>query len=312
MKVSVNRLLSQAKRHASKGEISQAADLYRAVLARFPGNKHARQGLVGLGVQAPAPLSNMGPLEREMHALETLYDQRRLPDVVEKVTALLETYPKEIALLNILGAAHAGLGRHDDAVESFRRAIDIDPNVAEAHFNHGLALKNKGDQAAAIDSYRRAIEIRPAYPEAFYNLGISLKAVGDLSGAIDCYRRAIEINPGYVRALRNLGNLLKSTGDFAGALECYKQEFRIQPNEANLNISLGDTLAALHRYDDAIDAYERALKIDPENLDAKGQLGVALMLVGKLEEGLTLQDEGFGVISFGLQSGVALETGKRA
>lgn len=312
MTIPVDRLLSQAKRHAKKGELSQAAELYRAVLARFPGNKHAQRGLAGLSVQAPAPPANMAPLEREMHALNALYDQRRLQDVVEKATALLGKFPREIALLDILGAANAGLGRHDEAVESFRRAIAINPNVAEAHFNHGLALKNRGDQAAAIESYRRAIEIRPSYPEAFYNLGISLKAMGDLSGAIDCYRQAIMINPCYVKALRNLGNLLKSVGNFTGALECYEQEFRIQPDVANLNISLGDTLSALHRYDEAIDAYERALKIDPENLDAKGQLGVTLMLVGRLEEGLALQDEGFGVISFDLQSGVAIETGKQA
>lgn len=311
MNVPVDRLLSQAKRHAKKGELSQSAELYRAVLARFPGNKHAQQGLASLGIQAPAPAAHMGPFEREVHALNALYDQRRLAEVVKKATALLDKFSKEVVLLNILGAAHAGLGHHDEAVESFRQAVAIDPNVAEAHFNYGLALKSKGDQAAAIQSYRRAIEIRPAYPEAFYNLGISLKAIGDLSGAIDCYQQAIQINPGYVKALRNLGNLLKSTGDFAGALECYNQEFRIQPNVANLNIALGDTLSALHRYDDAIDAYKRALQIDPQNQDAKGQLGVTLMLIGKLEEGLTLQDEGFGVISFGLQSGVALETGNQ-
>ena len=109
MKLSVNKTLSQAKRHAKKGEIARSAELYNTILAEFPGNT--------------------------------------------------------------LGAANAGLGRLDDAVDSFRRAIAVDPGVAEAHYNHGLALKNKGDLAAAIENYKRAIEIRPAYPEAFYNLG---------------------------------------------------------------------------------------------------------------------------------------------
>lgn len=312
MKVPVDRLLSQAKRHAKKGELAQAAELYRTVLAAFPGNRHARQGLAALGVQAPDQAAAMTPLEQEINALNTLYGQRRLDDVVKKATALLETFPEEIALFNILGAAYAGLGRHDDAVESFRRAIAVDANVAEAHFNHGLALKNRGDLAEAIANYRRAIDIRPEYPEAFYNLGIAQKAIGDATGAIDSYRQAIRINPGYVKALHNLGNVLKTMGDFAGALECYTQVFRIQPNMAELNISLGDTLSELRRYDEAIDAFERALKIDPENLDAKGQLGATLMRVGKLEEGLALQNDSFGVISFDIQSGIAIETGNQA
>lgn len=97
-----------------------------------------------------------------MNTLTALYGQRRLIEVVEKGNALVKEFPEETALPNILGAANAGLGRLDDAVDSFRRAIAVDPEVAEAHYNHGLALKNKGDLAAAIENYKRAIEIRPA------------------------------------------------------------------------------------------------------------------------------------------------------
>ncbi len=309
MKIPVDRLLSQAKRHVKKGEIAQSAELYRTVLAEFPGNKHARQGLAALGVQAPAQTVDMGYLEREMHELNTLLGQRRLAEVIEKANALINKHPEETALLNILGTAHAGLGRHDDAVECFSQVIAADPSVAEAHYNHGLALKNRGDLAAAIENYRRAIDIRPAYPEAFYNLGIALKAAGDETGAIDSYRQAIKINPGYAKALHNLGNVLKTRGDFAGALDCYNQEFRIQPNVAELNISIGDALAELRRFDEAVDAFEKALKIDPESREAKGHLGTNLMRVGRLEEGLAYQDAGFGVISFDIECGVSINTG---
>ena len=61
MKVPVDRLLLQAKRHAKKGELAQAAELYRTVLAAFPGNRHARQGLAALGVQAPDQAAAMTP-----------------------------------------------------------------------------------------------------------------------------------------------------------------------------------------------------------------------------------------------------------
>ncbi len=311
MKLSVNKTLSQAKRHAKKGGIARSAELYNTILAEFPGNRHARQGLAALGV-APAPPADMSPFGQEMNTLTALYGQRRLVEVVEKGNALVKEFPEETALLNILGAANAGLGRLDDAVDSFRRAIAVDPGVAEAHYNHGLALKNKGDLAAAIENYKRAIEIRPAYPEAFYNLGIALRATGDLTASIDSYRQAVKFNPGYAKAHQNLGNALRSMGDPEGALESYNHALRIQPEMSELHISQGDTLAELRRYDEAITALERALKIDSESREAKGILGTTLMRVGRLEEGLAFQDEGFGVITFNAKSGVTINTGIQA
>ena len=311
MKLPVDRLLSQAKRHAKKGELARSAELYRTILAEFPGNRHARQGLAAIGAPAPARSADMSPLGREIHALNTLYGQRRLAEVVEKADTLIGTFPDETTLFNILGAAHAGLGNLDDAVESFRRAIEIDPTVAEAHYNHGLAVKNKGDLTAAIENYRRAIGIRPAYPEAFYNLGIALRASGDLAGAIRSYREAVKLNPGYTKAHQNLGNALKAKGDLSGAIDSYNQALRTRPDLAEVLISVGDTLGELRRYDEAIQALERALKIDPENREAKGHLGTTLMRVGRLEEGLAYQDAGFGVISFNIDSGVSVNTGNQ-
>ena len=54
------------------------------------------------------------------------------------------------------------------------------------------------------------------------------------------------------------------------------------------------------------------MKIDSESREAKGILGTTLMRVGRLEEGLPFQDEGFGVITFNAKSGVTINTGIQA
>ena len=50
----------------------------------------------------------------------------------------------------------------------------------------GIALKDKGEPDAAIDSYKQAIKIKPDYAEAYINLGNALKAKGELDA---CHRQ---------------------------------------------------------------------------------------------------------------------------
>ena len=57
----------------------------------------------------------------------------------------------------------------------------------------GNALAGKGDLDAAIDSYKQALKIKPDYAEAHYNIGKALKEKGDLDAAIDNYKQALKI-----------------------------------------------------------------------------------------------------------------------
>ena len=61
----------------------------------------------------------------------------------------------------------------------------------------------------AVSYYRRAIELEPGLAQAFFNLGTALNSAGDVNGAIACYQRALALRPTYVEAHCNLGNALK-------------------------------------------------------------------------------------------------------
>jgi protein O-GlcNAc transferase len=60
----------------------------------------------------------------------------------------------------------ASRDRFDEAMANFRKALEIKPNYAEAHYHMGLALADKGRLADAIASYRKALTIKPDYAEA--------------------------------------------------------------------------------------------------------------------------------------------------
>ena len=62
-------------------------------------------------------------------------------------------------------------GRFDEAIENYRKAIQINPNYSEALNNLGVALADKGRFDEAIENFRKAIQINPNRTETYINLG---------------------------------------------------------------------------------------------------------------------------------------------
>ena len=66
-------------------------------------------------------------------------------------------------------------------------------------------MKDQGKLAEAVASYRRALELNPDFAEAHNNLGTTLKDQGKLAEAVASYRRALELNPDFAEVHNNLG-----------------------------------------------------------------------------------------------------------
>ena len=69
--------------------------------------------------------------------------------------------------------ALAGLGRIDEAITHYQRALAINPDYPEAHINLGIALAGRGRIDEAMAHYQKALAIKPDYAEAHYNLGVA-------------------------------------------------------------------------------------------------------------------------------------------
>ena len=115
----------------------------------------------------------------------------------------------------------------------------------------GVALQDKGDLEAAIDSYKQALKIKPDYAEAYCNLGNALFERDDFDSALQSFQEALRIKPNYVGAYSNLGLIMQRKGDVAGALNQYKQALKLNPHdsEAIQNLGLLLTNARFERSD---------------------------------------------------------------
>ena len=92
--------------------------------------------------------------------------------------------------------------------------------------NYGLILQGLGKLKEAEISYRKAIELNPDFAQANYNLGSLLKDLGRLQEAESTTRKAIELKSDYAIAHYTLGNILRDLGDFCSAINQYKQALK--------------------------------------------------------------------------------------
>jgi tetratricopeptide (TPR) repeat protein len=101
---------------------------------------------------------------------------------------------------------------------AYERALQLDPEHAQAHVNLGRLLHEAGEAASAAEHYRRALEARPDDGTAAFNLGVALEDLGRRAEAIDAYQLAITTDPHCADAHYNLSRLYEHLGQGAPAL----------------------------------------------------------------------------------------------
>jgi tetratricopeptide (TPR) repeat protein len=90
------------------------------------------------------------------------------------------------------------------AIATYERVLELDPQHAAAHINLGTLYYNRQDYSAAEDHYRRALAIDSRYALAHFDLGNVLDETGRVPEAIQTYLTALQLAPTYADAHYNL------------------------------------------------------------------------------------------------------------
>ena len=265
MSLSVDKALRQAQSHLKVGKLAEAEELYKQVLSKFPKNKKALKGYQKLKagistIHPPGP----NPPQEKVQELDNLLKRGRFEEVLLNVKPLIWLFPKSIALYHLQGASNIALNRCGAAVNSFKKIITINPNLAPAYYNMGIALNNEGDLNAAIDSFKHALKIKPDYVEVYINMGSAQKNKGELDAAIDSYKHALKIKPDHAGVHYNLGLALSDKGNLDAAIDSYKQALKIKPDYAEAYLNMGIPLENNGELDAAIENYKKAIEIKPD------------------------------------------------
>jgi predicted O-linked N-acetylglucosamine transferase (SPINDLY family) len=225
----------------------------------------------------------------------TAYSEGKLSEAERLCQAVVAVKHDVFDALHMLAVVQSKLGRKDEALASFDRALVVEPNHAEALCNRGVILHALQQFAYALESFDGALTARPDYAEAHFRRGNTSFEMKRFEEALLSYERALAGRPDHIDALFGRALTLHELQRFEAALSSYQKVLLARPEYAEAINICGLALHALRRFDEAIASYERALKIKPSYVDAHYNKGLSLQELKRFEEALASYDQALAI-----------------
>ena len=136
----------------------------------------------------------------------------------------------EAEICNARGIAYSENDEHARATASFDKAIELQPDYTDAHYNRGIAYMRKGEVDKALADYSGAIQFKRNYAEAYNNRGIAYQKKCEIIYAVQDYSTAIGLNPELIEPYTNRGSLYLSRQDIYRAVHDCSKALRLDPD----------------------------------------------------------------------------------
>ena len=138
----------------------------------------------------------------------------------------------DAAAYNARGLELYGSGKYEDAIKSYKEAIRLKQDYAEAHSNLADAYFQLKEYKKAIEECKQVLRYDPGSSAAYNNIGTAYRKLGEHKKAIEAYKEAIRRNPKTTLTYFNLGATYVGQSDYEGALEQYRILKTIDPQVA--------------------------------------------------------------------------------
>jgi tetratricopeptide (TPR) repeat protein len=227
----------------------------------------------GSGVAAP-----VGSIDLALaHAARLLERDPRL--AAEQASEILKAFPGEPNATLILGMAERAGGNRDGALAALAPLVVKQPRWAAARYELGITLSELGRGEAAVAEFKRAVELNPESADAWRALADHLAAIGDEAAAEGARARFLRTSTRDPRLLTAGVALCENRIPEAEAL--LRRHLKEHPTDVAAMRMLAEVAARLGRYRDAESLLERCLELAPSFANARHNYAVALFRQSK-------------------------------
>ncbi|MEO6488183.1 MAG: protein kinase [Thermoanaerobaculia bacterium] len=148
-----------------------------------------------------------------------------------------------------------------DAERFARRALELQPELAEAHASLGLVLSSRWEWTGATNALRTAMRLNPSYASAHQWYSGVLLGQGRLEESLREMQTAQRLDPLAPIMMTNTANRLIALRDFPAALVEANKALEMDPQFRDAHAHLGLAYEGMKRYEDAKEAYQKVASL---------------------------------------------------
>ncbi|MEI0566034.1 tetratricopeptide repeat protein [Brachyspira pulli] len=256
-----------------------------------------------------------------------IYDENKFNDIIEidikylkRLDKLLEESDDDFEVYKERGDLRAKLGFYNDAIDDYKKALELNPNYKEAdkaltdtknnldiynnslinkdytkdpmyYFSKAHNLYNKSKYEEAIKNYNKSIDLDPNNSYAYNNRGLAKNNLEQYFNALKDYDKAIELDPNNSVIYYNRGVAKTHLWQYEEAIEDYNKAIELDHNNSTAYYNRGLVKSYLGQYKEAIEDYNKTIELDPNNSHAYNNRGNAKDDLGRYKEAIKDYDK---------------------
>lgn len=259
--------------------------------------------------------------EAKLGIARTLVHLEKAQEARAKLMELAAELPNDAEVVVALGETERGLGNHEVAETSFRKAIEVAPgdfqgylalaqlylgqneqekaseilNQATLRVEETPAMRIMLGQASlqrnmvdgAVHEFERALELDRHSVEATYGLAVALRRSGELDRARSLFDKIAKKDPGYGGLVKETGLVAEAQGDFAHAIKIYEGALEENERNTDLLLRLGAAQLAAGQLDLAEQTLAKVIRETPNSAEAEYFIGRVDFARGRSPDALT-------------------------
>lgn len=262
------------------------------------------------------------PPSPELTKAEEFIQKKQFAEAEPLLKKVVESDPANYVAWFDLGFTENALGRRDDSIAAYRKAVAAKPDVFESNLNLGSQLAKSGSPDAeqflraatklkptshvaegkerawlslahvleasqpeeAISAYQQAAALQPKDPEPHLGAGLLLEKDNKFSDAEREYKEALALDPQSSDAVTGLANIYMRGRRFPEAEAALRKVVAAHPAEAAAHVELGRVLAAEGKNEEAISELQAGAKEAPADTSVARDLADLYVAAGKNAE----------------------------
>lgn len=198
-----------------QGNLERATELAREITEEFESDVHGFQ------------------LKGEIHLRKN-----ELIEAIKSFTRAIEISPKNPYRYEVVGDILLGIQMWDEAEKMYKLALSHELVFQPILEGLSAALVNANKKQEAINYFKKLIELAPKEVKYLNNVAVCFKALGNLDGAIEYYKKAIEVDPKNSKVLYNLGLVYFEKGVTSAAKNQFRQALELEPTNEKIRLKI--------------------------------------------------------------------------